>query len=70
MKNNQFNLTNREMEVLRLIVCGYNNSEIAGKLFITVHTSKAHVGAILQKLNEKNRTKAALKAIKCGLIAI
>ena len=53
-------LTNREKEVLELLKCGYTNKEIAQKLYVSISTSKAHVTAILCKLNVKNRLQAAM----------
>jgi len=60
-------LTQREMEVLRALGRGLNNSGIASELFISEHTVKKHVGAILEKLNLKDRTQAALFAVSKGL---
>lgn len=61
-------LTDRELEVLRLIVDGYSNAEISEKLFVSIHTAKAHVCNILQKLSVDDRTQAAIKALKDGLV--
>lgn len=61
-------LTDREMEVLKLLVEGRSNKEIADILVITVHTAKAHVGNIMQKLAVDDRTQAAVKAIRDGLV--
>jgi two-component system, NarL family, response regulator LiaR len=61
-------LTERELEVLKLIVEGRSNKEIADILVITVHTAKAHVGNIMQKLAVDDRTQAAVKAIRDGLV--
>ena len=55
-------LTNREKEVLKLLAKGYTNPEIAQKLYISPHTVKAHVAAILKKLNVKNRLLAVVAA--------
>lgn len=65
---NTYGLTERELEVLALIVEGLNNSEIAKKLVITLSTAKAHVHSILQKLYVTNRTQATIQAVKEGLI--
>lgn len=65
---NTFGLTEREMEVLALIVEGLSNPEIAEKLFITRATAKAHVHSILQKLYVDDRTQAAVTAMREGLI--
>lgn len=61
-------LTEREMEVLRLIVDGLSNPQIAEKLFITRATAKAHVHSILQKLCVDDRTQAAVTAMREGLV--
>lgn len=61
-------LTEREMEVLKLIVEGLSNAHIAERLFITRATAKAHVHSILQKLCVDDRTQAAVTAMKEGLV--
>ena len=63
-----YGLTEREMEVLALIVEGLSNPQIADRLFITRATAKAHVHSILQKLCVDDRTKAAVTAMKEGLV--
>lgn len=65
---NQFGLTKRELEVLELIVEGLTNPQIAEKLFITISTAKAHVHSILQKLYVDSKSKAAVLAMKEGLL--
>lgn len=62
------NLTEREYEVLKLVVEGQSNAEIANTLTISEHTAKAHVCNIIQKLVVDDRTQAAVKAIKDGLV--
>ena len=62
------NLTQREYEVLKLIVDGKSNNEIAETLTISEHTAKAHVCNIIQKLVVDDRTQAAVKALKEGLV--
>lgn len=62
------NLTQREYEVLKLIVDGQSNSDIAKTLTISEHTAKAHVCNIIQKLVVDDRTQAAVKALKEGLV--
>lgn len=62
------NLTEREYEVLKLVVDGQSNAEIASTLTISEHTAKAHVCNIIQKLVVDDRTQAAVKAIKEGLV--
>ena len=61
-------LTEREMEVLALIVEGLTNPQIAERLFITRATAKAHVHSILQKLCVDDRTQAAVTAMREGLV--
>lgn len=61
-------LTEREFEVLRLLVKGKSNTEIAKELIVSVHTAKAHVRSILQKLCVDDRVQAAVKAIKENII--
>jgi NarL family two-component system response regulator LiaR len=60
-------LTERELEVLRLIANGLNNREIARQLAISEKTVKTHVSNILSKLNLADRTQAAIYALKAGL---
>ncbi len=61
-------LTQRELEVLKYIVAGKSNPEIAHELIVSVHTAKAHVTNILQKMEVKDRVQAAVKAIRLNLI--
>jgi two-component system NarL family response regulator len=61
-------LTNRELEVLKLIVKGMSNREIAATLFITEGTVKIHVNNLLGKLGVSDRTKAATTALQRGLV--
>ena len=61
-------LSERELEILRLIAQGASNREIAGTLFLAEGTVKNHVTNILGKLQVRDRTQAALKAKESGLI--
>jgi NarL family two-component system response regulator LiaR len=63
-------LTEREMEVLRLIAQGMSNKEIAAALFIAEWTVRSHVSNILSKLQLASRTQAALYALKSGLASL
>ena len=67
-KEHHANLTQREYEVLKLIVDGQSNSDIAKTLTISEHTAKAHVCNIIQKLVVDDRTQAAVKALREGLV--
>jgi NarL family two-component system response regulator LiaR len=60
-------LSDREKEVLTLITHGLSNREIAERLFLSEKTVKTHVANILQKLNVKSRTQAALCAMRLSL---
>ena len=59
-------LTGREREVLHLICAGYSNKEIADLLALAEGTVKNHVSNLLLKLNARDRTRAALKALQQG----
>jgi two-component system, NarL family, response regulator DegU len=63
-KNDQNNLTAREIEVLELIAEGMINKEIAKHLYISEKTVKNHVSNIFKKLNVSDRTQAAIYAFK------
>lgn len=60
-------LTERELEVLRLVADGRSNKEIAQQLYITVRTASFHVGNILQKLEVSSRVEAAVWAKEQGI---
>jgi NarL family two-component system response regulator LiaR len=60
-------LTEREVDVLRLIAKGFNNADIAARLHLSEGTIRNHVSAILEKLSVSDRTQAAVIAIQHGL---
>ena len=61
-------LTERELEVLRLMAGGYSNREIGRALFVAERTVKNHVSSILAKLYVRDRTRAVLKALEMRLL--
>ena len=61
-------LTQRERDVIQLIVEGYSNEEICGELHISLGTVKTHVRNILNKLSCDDRTSAAVRALRAGLV--
>jgi NarL family two-component system response regulator LiaR len=62
-------LTSRELEIIQLIVEGCTNAEIAARCYITVGTVKTHVRNILNKLCAEDRTQAAVRALRGGLVS-
>lgn len=61
-------LCEREFEILELLTKGYENKNIADKLYISTHTVKACISGILKKLKAKNRTEAVSIAFRKKLI--
>ncbi|MBQ8668190.1 response regulator transcription factor [bacterium] len=61
-------LTERELDVLRYLMEGLTNKEIADKLTVTHHTVKAHVASIIRKLGARNRLDVAMIAQKARLL--
>ncbi len=68
--NHPAQLTDREIEVLKLIAQGHDNHEIADRLVISLPTVRSHVTNILNKLNLNNRTQAALYALRHNLASL
>ena len=67
-EHNDFDLTTREMDILKLVAAGKSNKEIADELVLSIHTVKNHLKNILQKLCVEDRTQAAILAIKENLV--
>ncbi|MDX1989767.1 MAG: response regulator transcription factor [Candidatus Obscuribacter sp.] len=63
-------LSERELEVLQLLVDGMKNTDIADKLCITLDTVKSHMSKIMDKLSVSDRTQAALKAVREGIVTL
>jgi two-component system NarL family response regulator len=61
-------LSQREMEVLQLLIKGRSNKEIGTALFVTEDTVKAHLKTLFAKLNVRDRTEAAISAIRHGIV--
>ena len=62
-------LSERELEVLRLLVAGRDNAAIAAELFISPNTVKSHVASIFSKLGVESRLQASVQALRRGLVA-
>jgi NarL family two-component system response regulator LiaR len=65
-----FDLTEREREVLNLVVQGHSNQQIAEALFISIATVKAHISSILAKLQVSSRAEASAFAIKHKIVSL
>ena len=61
-------LSERELDVLRLVVAGHDNSEIGRRLHLSASTIKHHVSSTLEKLGVENRLQAAVMAVRLGLV--
>lgn len=63
-------LSEREIEVLRLVARGLDNADIAARLFISARTVKNHLASIYSKLDADDKTKALVKALRLGIVEI
>ena len=66
VKNSE--LTDREMDVLRMLVNGYTDGEIASKLGVSYHTVRFHLNSLLTKSGCSTRTDLAIQAVKSGMV--
>jgi two-component system, NarL family, response regulator len=66
---NRPQLSNRELDVLKLVAKGLNNQQIASELYISESTVKYHINSVLSKLGVSDRTQATLVAIKRGIVS-
>ncbi len=66
-RRGEYNLTQREHDILALLSEGRANREIAGHLYLSEKTVKAHLAAIFRKLGVTNRTQAAMMAVQMGV---
>jgi DNA-binding NarL/FixJ family response regulator len=64
---NPAGLTNRQLEVAKLVARGFTNAEIAERLFISSKTADHHVSAVLMKLGMQNRRAVVVQAAELGL---
>jgi DNA-binding NarL/FixJ family response regulator len=66
-RRGEYSLTQREHDILALLAEGRSNREIAGRLYLSEKTVKAHLAAIFRKLGVTNRTQAAMVAVQIGV---
>ncbi|MEV5964366.1 response regulator transcription factor [Kribbella sp. NPDC051952] len=66
----EYQLTDREQEVLRLMARGLSNLEIANELILGLQTVKTHVANVLAKLNARDRTQAVIRAYESGFVPL
>ena len=66
-RRNEYSLTQRENDILAQLAEGRSNREIAGRLYLSEKTVKAHLAAIFRKLGVTNRTQAAMMAVQMGV---
>jgi len=63
-------LSDREMEMLKLLATGMSNKEIADKLYLSLRTVKAHMSNIFTKMNVASRSEALVEALRTGLLTL
>lgn len=70
IQNNPFQLSEREYEVLCLLVEGLSNQQMAERLYLSAETVKTHMRHVMEKLRVSDRTQAAVKAVKEGIVPV
>jgi DNA-binding NarL/FixJ family response regulator len=63
-------LSDREMEMLKLLATGMSNKEIADKLYLSLRTVKAHMSNIFTKMNVASRSEALVESLRKGLLTL
>lgn len=67
-KNKNYHFTERELEILKEVITGKNNTQIANDMCLSIHTIKFYVSSILAKLSVTTRLEAAVKVVKEHLL--
>lgn len=67
-ENKNYHFTERELEILKEVITGKNNTQIANDMCLSIHTIKFYVSSILAKLSVTTRLEAAVKVVKEHLI--
>ena len=67
-ENKNYHFTERELEILKEVITGKNNTQIANDMCLSIHTIKFYVSSILAKLSVTTRLEAAVKVIKEHLL--
>lgn len=63
-------LTKREIEILQCVALGLSDQSIAGLLFLSSRTVQSHLYNIYRKIKVRNRTSAAMYAVRCGIVSV
>ena len=67
-ENKKYHFTERELEILKEVITGKNNTQIANDMCLSIHTIKCYVSSILAKLSVTTRLEAAVKVVKEHLL--
>lgn len=63
-------ISTKEYEVLKLLVLGFENSEISKMLYIATSTVKSHISSLLRKFNARNRTHLVINSLLCEIFTL